>query len=309
LSFIFDLSAPFFGRSRRHKLELVESVILRFKRNQTVTIQAAEADFRILQDFFILLTDSEYNLSWPRVAITRTHRYTLYFRRTKNTASPPRFHECLTNFIRVKDDFGTLFSGWRAKREIFGSGFYLYLATRRGMQLYAEHEFVMLMWGIEAFHRIKYGSAASEKTVERIERILGEINDAKDKKWLIGRLKNSAEPNLEQRIFETLIAIPLDLNRKRLRKFAELCARYRNDLSHFGERRDKIHAYTGFISELSRMSAAIRYLYHALVLHEIGLSADILRWWFNESFYSFRIKFALAAANLADDPSRGSEEP
>ena len=43
----------------------------------------------------------------------------------------------------------------KTKREEFGPGFYLYLGTRRGMALYAEHSFVNLIWGLEAFHRKK----------------------------------------------------------------------------------------------------------------------------------------------------------
>lgn len=114
------------------------------------------------------------------------------------------------------------------------------------MQLYAEQRFIMLIWGLEAFHRKKYGSIRSDKIDRKIQKITEQIADEKDQKWLKGRLRYAAEPNLEQRIFETLKATPLGLDEKRLRRFAKSCADDRNDMSHFGEHRDKIRTYREF---------------------------------------------------------------
>jgi len=198
LSVIYDLSGPLFAKTRHSSLALTESVILRFKRDETVTIEEAEADYRILQDLFIMLTDSSYNLDWPTAAITDQHHYKLYFYRDTNSASPPGAHECLTNFVQIKDNFGALFSVWRAKRESFGPGFYLYLGTRRGRLLYPEHRFIMLIWGIETFHRKKYGSKKSTSASRKMDRILGNITNNKDKQFAKYWLRHSLEPNLEQ---------------------------------------------------------------------------------------------------------------
>ena len=302
LTIIHDLSGPLFTKTRHDLLALTESVILRFKRDRTVTIEEAEADYRVLQDLFIMLTDSTYNLDWPTTAITDQHHYKLYFYRDANSAAPPRAHECLTNFLQIKDNFGALFSAWRAKRESFGPGFYLYLGTRRGRLLYPEHRFIMLIWGIEAFHRKKYGSKKSTSALRKMERILESIANNKDKKFAKSWLKHSLEPNLEHRIFESLKAIPLGFDEKRLREFAKGCAKDRNDISHFGEHQDGGRTYSEFIIALTRKSDALAYLYHVLILYEIGVNETILRWWVNESFYSFRIKFAFASVGLMDNP-------
>ena len=47
--------------------------------------------------------------------------------------------------------FGAIWSRWKAMRDEFGPGFYLYLGLRRGMAMYIEHRFVNLIWGLEAF--------------------------------------------------------------------------------------------------------------------------------------------------------------
>jgi hypothetical protein len=120
LTIIYDLSGPLFTKTRHDSLALTESVILRFKRDRVVTIKEAEADYLILQDLFIMLTDSSYNLDWPTTAITDQHHYKLYFYRDTNSAAPPRAHECLTNFLQIKDNFGALFFTWRVRdREIY----------------------------------------------------------------------------------------------------------------------------------------------------------------------------------------------
>jgi hypothetical protein len=60
-----------------------------------------------------------------------------------------------------------------------------------------------------------------------------------------------------------------------LRAFAQRCARRRNDISHESGRRpgEDVEA---FRSELRELAEALRYLFHALLLHEIGLSQDLL---------------------------------
>jgi hypothetical protein len=309
LSLKYDLSGPFWGQSRNSETRLKEIVRLRLTTKPKFTLSQAQTEFGILQDFLILMTDSSFNLDWPTVAVTNRKRYNLYFHRVTNTASAPRMHETLTNFLQVKENLGALFDAWRTKREVFGSGFYLYLGTRRGMDIYTEHQFIMLIWGLEAFHRRKSGSRKSTGITERVKRILGQISDSKDNKWSARQLKWAADPNLEQRLFETLKSLPLALDEDRVRRFASGCARDRNDLSHFGEQRDGGSAYSDFLVELHRKSEALGYLYHVLILYEIGLDEMILKWWVNESFYAFRIRSALAEVGLLEKPKPQAPEP
>jgi hypothetical protein len=63
---------------------------------------------RWLQDLLILLTDSDYCLEWPEVRWGK-HNCTLYFQRLSSKAGRPRLHECVTNFPKISESFGTLF--------------------------------------------------------------------------------------------------------------------------------------------------------------------------------------------------------
>ncbi len=228
-------------------------------------------------------------------------RYTLYFEKLTPKATPPLRHQCATNFPRIKEKFGALFSTWRTKREKFGSAFYLYLGTRRGMQLYPETRFAMLIWGIEAFHRNKYGEGGrSGRTAARIENIISQLPAKKDRKWLASQLRHADEPNLEQRIFETLNRLPIGLDPKRLRKFASECARKRNEISHFGGQRQRAGVYSDFVLALYKLSDALSSLYHALLLFEIGLDDEMVQAWIYKSFYSSRIKFRFVEVGLME---------
>jgi hypothetical protein len=298
LSFIYDLSGPYFGKSRHDTLNIREVATIRFKWNRRFSIVDAINYFSRMQDLFILLSDSGHNLEWPMVTTKKDQWFTLFFQRITSADDGPRYYESITNFIQLRDTFGTLFATWWTKRESFGPGFNLYIATRRGMLMYTEHRFIMLIWGLEAFHRKKHGAKRSTRTENRIQQIIEKLTDPKDRRDLAKWLRYTPELNLEQRIFETISEVPLDLDRDRVRRFAIGCARDRNDMSHFGEHRDGERTYNEFLLAMHKKSEALSYLFHVLILHEIGLDGAILRRWVNEGFRSFHIKSALVEVGL-----------
>jgi hypothetical protein len=109
-------------------------------------------------------------------------------------------------------------------------------------------------------------------------------------------------------IFSAFKGLPIGLDLPRLRAFAHACAQARNDISHFGAQRHG-GAYSDFVMDLGKKSRALSTLYHCLLLHEIGVSQDILRKWVYNSIRSFPIKYGfvevglLAKARLEPYPS------
>lgn len=305
-SVVYGLFGPWRGETLSDRLELRERVLLRFKPVERMSFEDVTTYHSLIQELFILMTDSNYSIDWPRVALSSTKKYTMYYARMMGNDDAPRYYNCVVNFIQLREKFGELFQNWWTGRETFGPGFSLYLGTRRGMQLYTEHWFIMLISGIEAYHRKKYGSTRSGSTERKVARILEQIADPKDRKWLAQRLRFASEPNLEQRIFETIENVPLDLEPKRMRKFAQGCAKDRNDMSHFGEHRDEDRTYSDFVRALYRKSEALSRLYHLLILSEIGVEKTILRNWFDQGFRSYSMKSALVEVGLMEP---GSERP
>jgi hypothetical protein len=195
---------------------------------------------------------------------------------------------------------------WKAKREELGPGVYLYLGTRRRVQLYIENRFINLVSGIEAFHRRRHRPSEVTSLQEKVERILGQITRSADRKWLTKKLEHADEPSLGERIFETASKVPLGLDPVRLRKFSDACNKLRNDISHFGglrpsASRESAVTYDEFLKKLHESSEALATIYQMLLLREIGVGEERLKWWVFNGFYSFTIKTYFAKVGLIDE--------
>jgi len=293
-----DSSGTVFGMTL--SLKETASAVLRFRK--PLALKDLIAQYQLLEDLLLVLTGSDHTLDWPWIAADKTARYRLYFPKlgSKAASPPPKAHECVTNFVQLRERFGDIWSGWKKKREAFGPGFYLYLGTRRGVRLYIENRFVNLVFGLEAFHRIKFPSSGETRLDAKIERIVAQVSRATDKKWLARVLKHAGEPPLDQRLYATLREVPLGLDQTRLRRFCEECGKLRNDISHFGGQRHNETPYNDFILDLESKGQALAALYQALLLYEIGIDAKIIKAWMFDGFGSFPIKYHFVKADLLD---------
>jgi hypothetical protein len=123
------------------------------------------------------------------------------------------------------------------------------------------------------------------------------------------RLAYTTMPNLECRIFDTMNALSLGFDEKRLRTFAQECAKLRNEFAHYGGNRSKTTAYSDFISSVQKKNNALSPLYHALILIEIGLDPGVVRTWATDGPTAFRRNWYFAEAGLIDhvDPARQAQ--
>ena len=278
LTMRYDITGPWPGKflHRMDKLNLRESVNLRFKPDRTRTLLEMRDEYARLQELFILLTGTTFSLEWPRLLIGKMH-YLYYYEGFERSTKAPTWDECWVNYIQVKDNLGSILTALRRKRDEFGPGFYLYFGIRRGMKMYVEHRFVNLIWGLESLHRRKNKDKAKETKLDaKIQRILDQISGSNDKRWLEGQLKHAGEPSLKERLMDVLLVLPLGFERKRMEVFCKSCADRRNDMSHFGGQRDGSD-YRDFMIDLVKKSEALAYLYHAVLLHEIGVDAALIK--------------------------------
>jgi hypothetical protein len=276
----------------RDHVELRDQALLSFYPSRPLNLRDMTTKFLWLNDLFMVLTDSSFDLCWPKLRESQNGaQYRLFFLRlARPNEDAPIHYEMPTKFPGVRDKLGAIIHAWLNKREEFGPGFYLYLGTRRGMQLYTEHRFASLVWGIEALHRKKIARIPNgmeiEARIERILKIVGNSLDRKDEKWLKSRLKHSHEPSLQDRIYEVLADLPIEgISQKNLRLFAKSCADLRNDISHFGSHRPG-GSYDAFIQEITSHSEALSRLYHVLILHEVGISRETINQWLLRGFKS-----------------------
>jgi hypothetical protein len=297
----YGVLGPIRGKSKDHMLDLEEKAFLVYNPKVGLTLNYLRRRFREFEDLFILLTNSDYCFLWPTISLMvdgRSLVFEWYSYRKRGSAEAPNWHECLTSFVSLRDSLGGIASAWMKKREKFGPGFYLYLGIRRDVPLYTEHRFVNLIWGLEALHRKKSIDADGSKTKARVARIVDQITDVKDKKWLRAKLKNAHEPNLAQRIFEVITSVELNFDAARLRDFANRCSDIRNELSHFGAQKDG-RSYDEFIREVAVKSDALASIYHMVILHEIGIDDEIIVEWVHARSFSTRANFV--EAGLLDE--------
>ncbi|MCA6097625.1 HEPN domain-containing protein [Bradyrhizobium australafricanum] len=303
LSVVFDLVGPFgpFEHFKRHELSLRERASLKFKSLLPKQLEEQQEIYCRIGDLFILLTGSELILDWPKVSLDGlSNEYSWYFWRENHATKPIKRDECWTRFPELQQDFGSIWRKWTALQEEVGAGAYLYLGTRRGKKLYSEHQFVNLIWGIEAFHRKRNADVPSEALAKKIARILARIDDPADNKWLRRRLRYAHEPSLGDRIASIIGNLPIGFDTASVKRFANECADKRNAVSHFGANKDD-GSYSDFVGRLQQLSEALATLYHYLLLYEIGVSAQVLNGTLFEGRRSHAIKRNFHEVGLTRD--------
>jgi hypothetical protein len=290
-------------------ISLSENASMVYDPKVNLTLLQMRQKFREFEDLLLILTNSDYNLAWPSISISiggDNRWFEWYYFRRKSKVDAPLAHECITNFAKIVDSLGIVIANWLRKRQIVGPGFYLYLGLRRGPPPYIENRFVTLITGLEALHRKIKNDAGERSVKEKVSRIISSVVNKKDKKWLTSRLKNAHEPNLEQRLFDLFTSVDLHIEQERLRRFASQCSTIRNDLSHFGEQRNRID-YQGFIRDVTNKNEALSIIYHMIILREVGIDENIIRdWIYNRSFLA---EAYLVEADLLDKRVRQPAKP
>ena len=263
---------------------------------------AVRDDFHLLEDVLLMLSDVDVVLPWPTVWYDKSPG-TYYFERRR--ADPQkvdilRSWSALTWLGKGKGiDLGALLTNLKAQQEILGPGLYLYLGIQRASGLYLENRFSTAIFGLESLHRRVGRTPAQAKLQAKINRIINDVRQQKDKDWLSTRLRNAAEPSLEERLFLTFSELDIGLEPKSLRAFAKECADLRNQVAHFGgERHGGSATYEAFVQRMYVLNEAVRPLYHAVLLKRIGFDPDRIRGFFHRSPYSTQRKLKMKEANL-----------
>ena len=296
----------FFSTHPRRDVQFQQSYYLVFRSEAPSDLSALRHTYNKLEEFFALLLGSYHRFTWP-IFVRKEEPFdtwnTLYFYRGAPSAQQVNHHFSWVPFARVRGVLGALLREWQAGSETFGAGYYLYVSSLRNPHTYSEDRFVNLVWGVEALHRKWLGeSETSDRIVkekERVERILNLLpQDAEDRKWLKKKLRHAHELSLEVRILECLRKLPFTFGKSELEKFAKACADRRNDISHEGGPRGGMD-YGSFHEQTTRLAEALDHLFHALLLHQIGLSPETLSETMTASWLSERrIKPALAEVGL-----------
>ena len=130
-----------------------EAFIIYTPRSQ-MTLDEVRDITRQIEDLLVLLTDCERSLGFPRIRVNIADDWCqVSYETLQRPEKEISRSDLWTLFPELSPDFGVIADAWFNKSAAFGPGFHLYLGNRRGMQLYVEHRFASLVWGLEALHR------------------------------------------------------------------------------------------------------------------------------------------------------------
>lgn len=298
LTIIRDIDAPSSSYKSVKKLSMSIDILLRIDKFGTITPQEA-IDWHIkFQDFMILMTGVEKSIAWPIVGLSgKKYKAKLYYwRGIYNNVEPTR-SDLWLYFGEIKDNLAKLFIEWCKIRSDYGPGVYLYLATRRGKDLYNEHNFISLIWGLESLHRLAYPQTENAALNAKIQRIAENIINEKDRKWFLRQSEYKAEPRLSDRLFDIITSVDIGLDQTKLREYLENCARVRNDISHFGgEKKPGEKKYDAEFLITARY--ILGYLYHAVLLQKIGIDQNLIFNIFTRGAHSYKFRQWIKRAGL-----------
>ncbi len=262
-------------------------------------------EFTSLEDLLLLLADVDVALEWPTLNFGRQSAR-FYFERRRSESKNVALIDSWASLRAPSLDLGGLLQRLEYQRQFLGPGLYLYLGIRRAPSLYLENRFSTAIFGIESLHRKSGPFTPQTKLEEKVSRIIGDVKRKRDRDWLSARLRNAAEPSLEERIFATLSELDLGFENKSLRLFSKECADVRNQIAHFGGHRDG--TYETFIRRMYVLNAALRPLYHAVLLTRIGLSVDhIYSYFFRSPLATKRRRTLNDAGLILSSPPAGQK--
>ncbi|MFM0377871.1 hypothetical protein PQQ72_12770 [Paraburkholderia strydomiana] len=286
------------GSPKHYEVALREylSLQMHFKRGETA--EGVLSELAMLQNLFIVLTDSDFPLSWPTVTVTRSRRkFSLFFHRLQGSDKPPTLRNCPVRFSSIKESFGAICGKWKSGLKEHGAGYFAFPSTKRKIDQYAENKFSNLVYGLESFHRSKFGSRPRDNALqEKIDEILSQVG-TRHRRWLRGALQFQGEPSLKERLIALFSTLPIELNGALLDDFAKRCADLRNDIAHFGGKRTR-ESTADFLLVVSRLTEALSVLYHMVLLLDIGVSETHVRKWATAGHKAHAIRYHLAEAGL-----------
>jgi hypothetical protein len=270
---------------KRNSVSWRETASLTYSFSEQVSLETIKHQIKLLEELLVLLTNADNCLDWATLFLDGDKKCTLYSERYhRNTISIIPKNECLIGFEQISGDFGNIFSTWKRQTEEFGSGIYLYFANRKNNG-YLENRFLYSVTGIESFYSVKFPNPARIpiENPETVKRVLNQIDfdkitDEHDKKWLRKKLPLDRKPYLKEQIYQLFKSLPFDFNQENITNFAKSCADHRNVIAHNGGAKDV--GYTScpeFAIDLDRKLKPLLYLYHFLILQEIGVDEILLK--------------------------------
>ncbi|NFR88264.1 MULTISPECIES: HEPN domain-containing protein [Clostridium] len=186
-------------------------------------------------------------------------------------------YEIFVKYNNIKDNFENILTKWyQYKEKIQPIIDYLVYVIEED-KFVVPLTFITIIQAVEAFSRrtrnnCKYN--VDEHTA-RVNRILNDINDEEDIKWLGDILKYTNEPSLPQRLKSMLNEMDflIKINTKKKKSLCCKISTTRNYYTHFSE--DKKNDIMN-IDEMFRLTEYFRLVLRILIFKDLGISEEVI---------------------------------
>jgi hypothetical protein len=130
--------------------------------------------FSKIEEFMALMLGSYFRFERPAL-VRKEEPFDAWITVISNGPAPtsetPNIYQLWVPFSDIRSHFGRLFASWLAGSELYGAGFYLYVASLRNPHVYTEDRLFTLATGIEALHRKCFDSENSERALHEKKRV------------------------------------------------------------------------------------------------------------------------------------------
>lgn len=141
---------------------------------ESVTLNHLLYVYSKIEEFVALMLGSYFRFDRPTF-IRKEEPFdglvTVYSHGAAPTSEPPNRYQYWLQFSDIRDLFGKLFAEWLARSELYGPGFYLYVAALRNPHVYTEDRLFTLATGIEALHRRCFDSDNSSHAIHEKSKV------------------------------------------------------------------------------------------------------------------------------------------
>lgn len=238
-----------------------------------------------IRNFFTLAIGTPIKMS--RISVGWQNNKGVYFdylwkdKFPNNFNNPMKIHnsmQMLLGYDFLKDDVNQVFQNWFNKYDDLKFTINNFFGTLYNDFLYTEDKFLNYVFGLEVYHRTKYGgfNHKNENYLKIRKDILDQIHNKRHIQWLESRLRKHTENSLKQRLEHLFEVHNQSLNGlvDDVEKFIDNVVETRH--FHVHEKVQNKELVITDIIELSRMTKKLRVFIQAILMFELGFDHEVI---------------------------------
>lgn len=238
-----------------------------------------------IRNFFTLAIGTPIKMS--RISVGWQNNKGVYFdylwkdKFPNNFNNPMKIHnsmQMLLGYDFLKDDVNQVFQNWFNKYDDLKFTINNFFGTLYNDFLYTEDKFLNYVFGLEVYHRTKYGgfNHKNENYLKIRKDILDQIHNKRHIQWLESRLRKHTENSLKQRLEHLFEVHNQSLNGlvDDVEKFIDNVVETRH--FHVHEKVQNKELVITDIIELSRMTKKLRVVIQAILMFELGFDHEVI---------------------------------